>query len=149
MRRYSTLLTALLGLLLASAVTAQANSMAEKKLPPCPDSPNCVCSLDSNPDRKIEPIHFNSSPEQAWDHLKTILLNMPRTRIVEEGYPGLRVEFRTKVFGFVDDGVFFVDALNGVIHVRSASRTGYWDLGKNRKRLEMIRKTFSEMQRDD
>jgi uncharacterized protein (DUF1499 family) len=30
-----------------------------------------------------------------------------------------------------------------VIHVRSASRLGYFDLGVNRKRVEQIRKLFA------
>jgi len=39
----------------------------------------------------------------------------------------------------VDDVEFFVDSSRNLLHMRSASRTGYWDLGVNRKRLETIR----------
>jgi len=37
---------------------------------------------------------------------------------------------------------FRIDDAAGVIHVRSASRTGYWDLGVNRRRVEAIREAF-------
>ena len=56
----------------------------------------------------------------------------------------LRAEFRTRL-GFVDDLEFLVDEDRGVVQVRSASRTGYWDLGVNRKRVEALRKAYSEM----
>jgi uncharacterized protein (DUF1499 family) len=51
------------------------------------------------------------------------------------------VEFRTSL-GFVDDVEFYVDGSQKVIHLRSASRVGYWDLGVNRKRMESIRTEF-------
>jgi hypothetical protein len=33
----------------------------------------------------------------------------------------------------------------GVIHVRSASRKGYWDFGVNRRRVEAIREAFGNI----
>jgi len=39
----------------------------------------------------------------------------------------------------VDDVGFGVDAVVYLIHVRSAVRTGYFDLGVNRRRVEDIR----------
>jgi uncharacterized protein (DUF1499 family) len=42
----------------------------------------------------------------------------------------------------VDDVEFRIDGAAGVIHVRSASRKGYWDLGVNRRRVETIREAF-------
>jgi uncharacterized protein (DUF1499 family) len=53
------------------------------------------------------------------------------------------VEFRT-FLGFVDDGIFLMDKQQALIHIRSAARCGYWDLGKNRSRLEEIRKEFEQ-----
>ena len=44
---------------------------------------------------------------------------------------------------FVDDVDAVVDPDAGVIHVRSASRVGYSDLGVNRKRVEAIRAAFA------
>ena len=49
--------------------------------------------------------------------------------------------FTTRL-GFVDDVQFLLDERARVIHVRSASRVGYWDLGVNRKRMEAIRREY-------
>ncbi len=56
----------------------------------------------------------------------------------------MRVEFHTLLF--VDDGEFLLAAEQGLIQVRSASRMGYSDLGKNRRRLEEIRQQFNQRQ---
>ena len=39
---------------------------------------------------------------------------------------------------------FYLDRNGGVIHVRSAARTGKGDLGVNRKRVEAIRAEFDK-----
>jgi uncharacterized protein (DUF1499 family) len=109
---------------------------------PCPESPNCVSSYSEDPRHKIEPIAFDGSPEQAMRRLKNIIKGLPRTRLVKEQGAYLHVEFRSRVFGFTDDVQFFIPQGKPVIHVRSASRVGYWDLGANRKRIEHIRQAF-------
>jgi uncharacterized protein (DUF1499 family) len=76
------------------------------------------------------------------DRLKKVIEGMARTTIVRETPEYLHVEFRT-LLGFVDDGEFFVEGSRQVIHLRSASRMGYWDLGVNRRRLESIRAEFA------
>ncbi len=67
--------------------------------------------------------------------------SFPRATIVESSEFGIRAEFRSRL-GFVDDVEFRIDEAAGVIHVRSASRSGYWDFGVNRRRVEAIRETF-------
>jgi len=54
----------------------------------------------------------------------------------------IRAEATSCLFRFVDDVDLVVDEAAGVIHMRSASRTGYSDLGANRKRLEAIRRAY-------
>ncbi|MDX2502232.1 MAG: DUF1499 domain-containing protein, partial [Deltaproteobacteria bacterium] len=44
----------------------------------------------------------------------------------------------------VDDVEFYLDDVQKVIQIKSASRTGYSDLGVNRRRLEKIRTLFEE-----
>ena len=39
----------------------------------------------------------------------------------------------------MDDLSLRLEAETGLVHVRSASRTGYWDLGVNRRRVEALR----------
>ena len=114
------------------------------QLQPCPDSPNCVSSQSADEEHKIDPLALESSPAEALAKLKTIILEMKRTSIIEETDNYLYAEFKSAALGFVDDVEFYVDAENKVIHVRSASRIGYSDLGVNRKRIEAIRQEFED-----
>jgi uncharacterized protein (DUF1499 family) len=68
---------------------------------------------------------------------------MPRTKLIRVTPEYLHVEFKSAVFGFVDDVEFAIGESPGVIHVRSASRLGYWDMGANRRRVERIREEFA------
>lgn len=102
-------------------------------LAPCPSSPNYVSSRANDERHRIVPLCFSGDPDAAFTRLKHILPLRPDTKIVKETDRYLRVEFRT-LLGFVDDGEFLLDTNEGCIHVRSASRLGYSDLGKNRAR---------------
>ncbi len=55
----------------------------------------------------------------------------------------MHAEFMSGVFKFVDDVHIVVDDSKKKIHIYSASRVGYWDLGANRRRVEKIRMLFS------
>ena len=112
------------------------------RLTECPSSPNCVSSQAGDEAHRIAPLVFKDKPETAFARLKLILDGRGDTAIIEE-HPGyLRVEFHTLLF--VDDGEFLLDVEQRLIQVRSASRRGYSDLGKNRRRLEEVRQSFTE-----
>jgi uncharacterized protein (DUF1499 family) len=115
-------------------------------LAPCPSSPNCVSSRANDERHRIVPLCFSGDPDAAFTRLKRILPLRPDTKIVKETDRYLRVEFRT-LLGFVDDGEFLLDTDGGCIHVRSSSRLGYSDLGKNRARIEEIRSRFAGSER--
>ncbi|MDD2308601.1 MAG: DUF1499 domain-containing protein [Desulfuromonadaceae bacterium] len=106
----------------------------------CPSSPNCVSSQVDDKKHRIAPLTFSGDPEAAFARLKLALGGRSDTTMVEEKPGYLRVELRTALF--VDDGEFLLDRAQKVIHVRSASRLGYSDLGKNRSRMEAIRRQF-------
>lgn len=112
-----------------------------RKLPPCPDKPNCVCSQAPRDDAQhaIQPLRFDGDPAAAWEALRRALAAMPRITVVEDSGEYLRAEARSLVFRFVDDLECVLDAQASVIHVRSASRVGHGDLGVNRKRVERLR----------
>ena len=108
---------------------------------PCPPFPNCVSSQSEDERHRIDPIRFTSTPGEAMERIKKVVKAMKRTTLVRESPDYLLVEFRT-LLGFVDDGEFYVDGSQKVIHLRSASRVGQWDWGVNRKRMETIRMEF-------
>jgi uncharacterized protein (DUF1499 family) len=135
----------LTGLLAACAGERPTNlGVRDDRLSPCPSSPNCVSSQASDERHLIAPLTFNGDPDAAFARLKQILTRRNDTAIIEERSGYLRVELRTSLF--VDDGEFLQDKISRVIHVRSASRLGYSDLGKNRSRMEEIRREFSPME---
>jgi uncharacterized protein (DUF1499 family) len=118
--------------------------LRDDRLSSCPSSPNCVSSQASDERHRIAPLVFNGNPDTAFARLKQILARRTDTAVIEESPGYLRVELRTALF--VDDGEFLLDRIGRVIHVRSASRLGYSDLGKNRSRMEEIRREFSLME---
>ncbi len=118
---------------------------ANGQLLPCPDSPNCVCSYDTEPRARIEPLLCPGpdTPTQELKRLRELVLFLPRTRLVEERPGYLRFEVTTAFLRFRDDLEFAADDGGKVIHVRSASRIGRSDLGTNRRRVEAIRALFT------
>jgi uncharacterized protein (DUF1499 family) len=112
------------------------------KLKPCPNRPNCVSSQSTDSRHFIEPLQFDIAPASARKKLINILKNMPRTKIVSDKGNYIRAECRTLFLRFVDDIEFLFGDDDSVIHIRSASRLGYSDLGVNRKRVEKLRQEF-------
>lgn len=128
------------GLLVLSAASLDATPM--RPLPPCPDTPNCVSSLAAEAAHRIAPLRCEGPPELAQSRLVAAIEALPRSRIVEQSPGWVRAEFRSRLLGFVDEALFTLDAQAGIIHVRSAARTGYWDLGANRRRVEALREAL-------
>jgi len=129
--------------LMAACAGERPNNLGlrDDRLSPCPASPNCVSSQASDERHRIAPLAFNGDPDAAFARLKQMLAQRSDTAVIEERPGYLRVELRTTFF--VDDGEFQLDRVRRIIHVRSSSRLGYSDLGKNRSRMEDIRREFS------
>lgn len=70
--------------------------------------------------------------------LVQIVQGMKRAKIISATFNYLHVEFRSALFQFVDDVEFILDDSARVIHFRSASRTGWYDFGVNRRRMTQI-----------
>ena len=138
------------GVLIPTAALALMSQLVRKptnlgardgRLAPCPNKPNCVSTQDAN--RYIEPLYFTGSAEATQRLLCDVLQDLPRTRIVSTRHGYIHAESRSRILGFVDDIEFFVDEDVGIIHLRSASRVGYYDFGVNRERAEVIRNAFN------
>jgi uncharacterized protein (DUF1499 family) len=117
--------------------------LVDGRLRPCPTSPNCVCSQTPDATHAIEPLRFDGPAQSAWKRLRDVLMQQPRTAIITRDDHYLHAEFRSFIMRYVDDVEFVLDEAQSVIHVRSASRIGYSDLGANRKRVEAIRRLFT------
>ena len=129
------------GLLLASlllVVIHGGSAMSQSPLKECPQSPNCVSTLTRQADKRMAPIALTVDADTARAAIKSVVLSMPRTRLLAETDDYLHFTFRSWLFRFVDDVEFYLDGEAGVVHFRSASRTGHGDLGVNRKRMTRL-----------
>jgi uncharacterized protein (DUF1499 family) len=110
----------------------------------CPDTPNCVSSLAKNPNHRVEPFKLKKDFKAGWDIVRKTVGALPRTKIVSADHSDIHAECRSMVFRFVDDLMLHLTVSDGIIHIRSASRTGYSDFGVNRRRVESIRKKLQQ-----
>ena len=116
--------------------------LVDNLLLPCPSSPNCVCSEYSGASAWISPITINGEQQQAWSAAIATVKEMGG-KIIQEQDNYLHATFTSSIFRFVDDFELRLDQAQSVIHLRSASRVGYSDLGVNRKRVEKFRTLFT------
>lgn len=140
LKDFSVLICVVLG---SSQVSADRAAGTDKLLP-CPNSPNCVSSLSDNDKHFIKPFDYKDSIENARQKLIDILENSRGVRLVKTKSNYLHAEFRSVIFRFVDDVEFYFPEKQPLIHVKSASRSGYYDFGVNRRRIEHLRAAFNE-----
>ncbi len=113
--------------------------MKDSRLASCPDSPNCVCTLDDSEEHAIAPYRYRKTLDEAKAVVKQVFSELSRTELVQEEAAYLHYEVRSLLFRFVDDVEILFDDAAKTIHFRSASRTGYSDFGVNRRRMEDVR----------
>jgi uncharacterized protein (DUF1499 family) len=113
--------------------------MNPRTLGSCPSSPNCVSTQAQDEGHAIAPFRYRKSQAEAKEALKEVIRSLPRMQLVEEDEIYLHYEATSLLLRFVDDVEFLLDDQAKIIHFRSASRTGYGDLGVNRKRMEQVR----------
>ena len=131
-----------LGALVIGALVSQrgkAPGLVNGRLTPPGAKPNAVCSEADTPSAdQVEPLRGTlAEVRQA--------LEATGGTITTETDDYLAATYASKLFRFVDD-VEVRDAGGGVVHIRSASRVGYSDMGANRKRVERIRRKLRDIQ---
>ncbi len=111
-------------------------------LKPCSSSPNCVSSVSTSRKQHVPPIPYECEMPEAIDNALGIIESMERSMIKTREDNYIHAEFTSGLFRFVDDLEMVFDDEKKIIHIRSASRTGYYDFGVNGKRVWEIRKRF-------
>jgi uncharacterized protein (DUF1499 family) len=119
--------------------------LKNKLFTPCPRSPNCVLSLKSDAKHRILPLAYAGSLEVAKERLNQVILSHENARIITQNGDYWHVEFTSRWMSFVDDVEFYFMESEELIHVRSASRMGYYDYEVNRKRVEKIWFRFEKL----
>lgn len=130
---------------LISATKGQTLSMTPSSTPltPCPDSPNCVCSEYQDVESHIDPIRFNGDPKRAWEKAKAVAIELGGVPTREEKNT-IKFVYTSFLFHFHDDLEMRLEPKKELIQIRSASRTGYFDFGVNRRRVEKLRSRFRQ-----
>ena len=132
--------------LVGCSITPPELGISGESLKDCPATPNCISSIN-NGSGDMAPILFNGSKADAKEKLLSIIRSLPRTTVVEKRDNYLRVEFRSQLFGFVDDVEFLLSQAQSnktKIDFRSASRLGLSDLGVNKARMEKVTALFAK-----
>lgn len=123
----------------------EASGLVEEILSKCPNKPNCVCSeYKDDANHYIDPISIPQNITfDTFPLLKEIIQDMGGTIHIEnDNY--LAATFTSAIFKFVDDIEIRIDSTQKVIHIRSASRVGYSDMGVNKKRMKLLKKLFND-----
>lgn len=119
------------------------SSTERQLLLPCPDKPNCVLSTSSIKREMIKPFELiNNDSAYSWQQLKRAIENKNGHIMVDDGHY-LHAVFTSSLFRFKDD----VEAMLTPEHIdiRSASRAGTSDMGKNRQRIIDIRTHYNSL----
>jgi uncharacterized protein (DUF1499 family) len=129
----------------ASAQVKLQDRQVGNGLSPCPAKPNCVVSEYSG-EHYIAPISVGSDVANMWRRVGLALAKMDRTQIVEQQSDYIRAEVKTLSGLFIDDFELRLDAAKQELHLRSASRLGYYDFGVNRRRVERFRELLTAVE---
>lgn len=110
----------------------------------CPARPNCVSSEVQDSGHAVAPLRLNGDPAAAWEGIRDRVCRLPRSEVVRATDTYLHVTLKSRWFGFVDDLELLWDSSTDRVAIRSASRTGYSDLGVNRRRVEHLRSQLKQ-----
>ena len=123
--------------------------VTEDRLAPCPNKPNCITSMTGDKDSRVQPLAYAGPKKNARSTLIAVLQGMKRCTIQTKKNDYIHATFQSALLGFVDDVEFYFPEDTSVIHVRSAARSGYYDFGVNKRRLEEIRERFRARMSED
>ncbi len=122
----------------------------EGRLQPPSVHPNSVSSQaglypdhPQHRDAAIAPLALRGDGPATLARIKAIVAGMEGAHVVRNDADYLYVQFSTRFLKFVDDAEFWLDPVNQVVQLRSASRVGRRDFGVNRGRIEAIRSALA------
>ena len=119
--------------------------LSDDRLALCPKTPNCLCSEHGTEEKAFtSPLQVDTNSHTVMDDVQSIVLEMGG-EVISSGPLYLAVTFSSRVFGLVDDFEIRWVPESGLLHIRSASRTGYSDLGVNRKRVKEFKARYNSL----
>ncbi len=156
MNTFQSALIALLIVVFAFAITRQILipwisrtpvniGVKDGRFAPCKKTPNCVSTQADPMDEQhyIAPIKYSSTQAMAKKRILEAIQNTGgTTKVITQKPDYIHAENQSPVMKYIDDIEIYFNDRRKEIHIKSASRIGYSDMGMNRKRVEKIRKSF-------
>ena len=130
---------AMMMIMISGCSAVRSEDAGSTRLSSCPESPNCVSTQATNNRHKIDAFRLKGDFSKNWPEIQLVVAALPRSVVVKAYETYLHATFKSRVFQFVDDLELLLNPLNGIISIRSAAQTGYWDFGVNRRRVEQLR----------
>ena len=114
--------------------------VGQRELADCPDKPNCVYSGAKDDQHRIDALPLaGGDADSSWNSAVSAIHQAGGNVVVDDGQYCHAV-FTSTLFRFKDD--VEIRREGDRIAIRSASRAGTSDLGKNRERVERIRSLY-------
>ena len=109
--------------------------LPDNPLPPCPTSPNCL----------RQTYQFDLPADTLFDRAQQALETLGPSTLKTDA-ESRRLDAVFTVFVFKDDVALYIEPHDdgAIVHIRSASRTGYSDLGVNRRRVKRFLKILEK-----
>lgn len=143
----SIIISSLLLTACAGQVPSDLGMLNGSELRPCPDKPNCVQTYAPTDESHFQlPLTSKADDAQTKQAISAAISETGGQIISEEplkpsGYY-LHAEYQSDWLKFVDDVEIVIK--DGLIHIRSASRLGYSDMGVNATRFEEIKTAYDK-----
>lgn len=111
------------------------------------DTPNGVSTQTSQAGKQIDPWPMKADTTTTLSAILNAVnqYEAGRSTVKSQTDTYLHVIFVTPLMRYRDDVEFWVDVSNGVVHIRSNSRTGRSDWGLNRERYNALTELYSAL----
>lgn len=143
----SIILTSSLLTACAGSVPHDLGMINESELRPCPDKPNCIQTYAPADEAHFQlPLAAEKTDEQTKRAITAAISETGGTIVSEQALAPsgfyLHAEYESDWLKFIDDVEVVIK--DGLIHIRSASRLGYSDMGVNAARYEKIKIAYEK-----
>jgi len=106
---------------------------------------NCVSSTSTNSLYSVEPIRLAEPLSQSsWALVRAVAIELPGASLNSARFGYADITCRSDLLGFPDYLELLVDSDKQHLDVRSQSLIGFYDLGVNRRRVELLRSRLIE-----
>ena len=99
---------------------------------------NNILVACSNPNNCVFESWKVSNVDESFKELIEILKNTPRVKIINIKEDYLHALATSRIMKFIDDIEIKKSEKNNILEVKSSSRTGFYDLGVNKRRINTL-----------